>query len=386
MALFDIDNWREIGNALTSNMLRTVLTALGVFWGIFMLVLMLGSGNGLENGVTQNYAGEATNSFYVWARSTTVPYRGLPTGRRFDLNNRDTEAIRQQVPEVEVVAPTNQLGGYRGGNNVTRGVKAGAFNVMGDYPQILEVQAVRMTGGRFIDPLDIAERRKVAVIGSRVAEVLFEPGEDPIGQSIRINGVYFKVIGYFESMKPGEGSTEDAQRISIPFTTFQQAFNYGDRVGWYAITARSGVPASVAEEKVLSVLRKRHRIAGIGTLTAGVIGVSNIMLVIVRERTHEIGIRRALGATPLSIVGQIVLEAILLTSTAGYLGLVAGMVLVELAARFVTGAQMFINPYVSTASALQALAILVVAGTVAGLIPATRAIAISPVQALRSEG
>jgi len=420
--MFDLDHWREIYNALAGNKLRTALTAFGVFWGIFMLMIMVGAGTGLQNGVTQDFSDGATNSFYVWSQRTTLPYRGLPAGRSFELENQDIEAIKQHVPEVEVVAPRNQLGGYRGGNNVTHGTRSGAFSVMGDYPEIRVIQSVNIDSGRFLNQLDLEDRRKVAVIGSRVVEVLYEEGEEPVGDSVRINGVYFKVIGTFTTRQSGDDGDESASTIYVPFTTFQQAFNYGNSVGWFAVTSAPDVPASEAEAEVLALLRKRHRvrpdderglghynteveynkvqglftgirlliwIVGIGTLTAGVIGVSNIMLVIVRERTNEIGIRRAVGARPLSIMSQIILEAMMLTSLAGYVGLVAGVFLMEFISSMLTkmgaSTDVFLNPNVSLESALQALVILVFCGTLAGLIPAHRAIRISPVQALRAD-
>jgi putative ABC transport system permease protein len=418
--MFDLDHWREIYNALSANKLRTFLTAFGVFWGILMLMVMLGSGSGLENGVNRGFADSATNSFWVWSRSTSMPYRGLPSGRPLQLTNDDTAAIRDRVSEVEVLSPRNQLGGWRGGNNVLRGKHAGAFSVMGDYPQIMDVEPVRITRGRFLNRLDLEEKRKVAILGPRVVDVLFEPDEEPIGEYIRINGVYFKVVGLFRPIDADE--QQDEETIFVPFTTFQSAFNYGNRLNWFAITSQDGVPASVAEEKVLALLRQRHRvhpedrrafghfnleeeydkvqglfagiraliwIVGIGTLAAGVIGVSNIMLVIVRERTHEIGVRRAIGATPASVMGQIILEAILLTSVAGYLGLIAGMGAMDLTASMLSAdggqMQMFMNPGVDLNSAMQALVILIVAGTLAGTIPARRAVSVSPVDALRTD-
>lgn len=419
--MFDLDNWQEIWASLRKNKLRTLLTAFGVFWGIFMLVVMLGSGSGLENGVTADFGDGATNSFFVWSRRTSRPYAGLPPGRSFEMNNEDIGAL-EAMPETGVVAPRNQLGGYMGGNNVTRGVRSGGFSVMGDTPAILGIQAYRVDAGRFLNPLDLDEKRKVAVIGTRVREVLFDPGEDPIDQSIRIQGVYFKVIGVLSSAASGDRADRDAQTIFVPFTTFQTAFNYGNDVGWFAVTSAPGIPASVTEEKALALLKARHRvhpdddrafghfnleeeyqkieglfggigalvwIVGIGTLAAGVIGVSNIMLIIVKERTKEIGLKRAIGATPWAIRSQIVLEAIVLTALAGYFGLVAGVALVEgvRLALEASGNQaaMFKNPGVDLKDAFQALTILVVSGTLAGLVPAQRAVAISPVEALRSE-
>jgi len=419
--LWDLDQWREIRAALAHNRLRTGLTAFGVFWGIFLLMVMLGSGAGLRNGVMRDFAGNATNSVYIWTQRTQKPWAGMPAGRTFELDNSDVEAIRERIPDVETVAPRNQLGGFRGGNNVTRGARAGSFGVMGDYPEIIRIQPVRMERGRFLNHLDLEEVRKVAVIGTRVRDVLFEPGEDAVGQSILIRGVYFEVVGVFGPTQSGDDGDRQAQTIFVPFTTFQRAFNFGNDVGWLALTSLPDVRASVAEGKVLALLRSRHKVApddaralghynveadylktrglftgirllvwivGIGTLAAGAIGVSNIMLIIVRERTREIGIRRAVGATPAAVVSQIVLEAVILTGVAGYAGMVAGIALIEIVGRLLPpgdGTRMFANPDVGLGDAFQALAILVAAGVLAGLAPAQRALAVSPTVALRGE-
>lgn len=419
MNLLDRDHWREIYEALRGNKLRTFLTAFGVFWGIFMLMVMVGSGNGLQNGVNQGFSDGATNSVFIWSQRTSKPWRGLPAGRPLQLDLADAKAIREQVPDLAVVAPRNQLGGYGGGNNVTSGTKSGAFNVYGDYPEISKIQSIRLVSGRFLNRIDLDEKRKVAVIGSRVREVLFGAKDDPVGQEIRINGVYFKVVGLFKPPRSGGDADRDAQSIFVPFTIFQSAFNYGDRVGWFAITSAPGVPASVAQAQVLALLAERHRVApddkrafghfnledefgkiqglftgirtliwivGIGTLAAGVIGVSNIMLVIVRERTSEIGVRRAVGATPFAIMAQVVFEALVLTSLAGYIGLIGGMGVVDLVNRLLAHvpSEMFTNPEVAVTSALETLVIIIVSGILAGIIPARRAVKVSPVVALRN--
>jgi len=419
MSLIDSDHWREIYEALRGNKMRTFLTAFGVFWGIFMLMVMLASGNGLWNGVSQGFSEEATNSVFIWSQRTSKPWRGMPTGRSMQLDAADTVAITAQIGEAAVVCPRNQLGGFRGGNNVTRGTKAGAFSVMGDVPEITRVAPVHVVSGRFLNRLDLDERRKVAVIGPRVREVLFGKAEDPLNQAIRINGVTFRVIGMFQPKRTGGDRNEEVQTIFVPFSTFQSAFNFGDRVGWFALVSKPDVPASVVETKTLALLKDRHRVApddarafghynsevefnkvsglftgirglvwivGIGTLSAGVIGVSNIMLVIVRERTNEIGVRRAVGATPLSITAQIIFEALVLTTFAGYLGLVAGVGVVAVIGRAIAASpsEMFQNPEVPFESALLTLAILVASGILAGLIPARRAVKISPVEALRA--
>ncbi len=421
MVFFDLDHWSEIYASLAKNKLRTALTAFGVFWGIFMLMLLLGSGTGLRNGVTADFSGGAPNAFYVWTQRTTKPYKGLPPGRSFDFDNADIAAIRQYVPEAETIAPMNQLRGFRGGNNVVRGARSGGFQVMGVYPEVRRIEYMNLREGRFINPIDVDEARKVAVIGTRVREVLFAEDEPTIGGTVKINGVAFKVVGVFSPLARGEQAMREAEKIFLPFSTFQRAFNYGDEVGWFAITSRPDVPASLAENKVKALLKRRHRIhpgdtralgswnteveylkiqglfggirtlvwiVGIGTLAAGVIGVSNIMLIVVKERTKEIGLRRAIGATPASVTLQIVMESIALTGLAGYLGLLAGIGLVELVRLGLeqagANAQMFQNPGVSLGNAGAALAILVVSGALAGLIPARRAVAISPVQALHA--
>jgi putative ABC transport system permease protein len=420
MSFFDLDHWQEIKTALLRNRMRTALTAFGVFWGIFLLMVMLGSGVGLRNGVTRGFSGGATNSFFVWTQRTQKPYKGMQPGRTLELTNADVQAVKDKVPEVEVVLPSNQLGGFGGGNSVSRGRKSGAFEVHGDFPQIAVLQSFDLREGRFLNQLDVAEHRKVAVIGAHVKDVLFADGERVIGDAIEIRGVYFQVIGVFASRQTGDQATREEEQIYVPFPTFQRAFNFGDRVGWLSITSAASVPASVAEERVLTLLRERHTVApddarafghwnmeeefgkiqnlfrgisalvwlvGIGTLTAGAIGVSNIMLIIVKERTKEIGIRRAVGARPSAIVAQIVLESVILTSFAGYLGMVAGIVVITLVAKALPsgGNIMFTNPDVGVGDALQALAVLIGAGILAGLAPAQRALQVSPMLALRSE-
>jgi putative ABC transport system permease protein len=419
MSLIDRDHWREIYEALRGNKVRTFLTAFGVFWWIFMLMVMLASGNGLWNGVSQGFSEQATNAVYIWSQRTSKPWRGMPTGRAVQFDTGDVDAIRTQVAEASLICPRNQLGGFQGGNNVTRGTKSGAFSIMGDVPEFIFVHPLTITSGRFLNRIDLDERRKVAVIGTRVREVLFDRNEDPLNQSLRINGVTFRVIGTFKPIRPGGDNNEQTQQIVVPFTAFQSAFHYGDRVGWFALIPKDGAPGSALETKTLALLKERHRVApddtrafghynseiefgkitglftgiralvwivGIGTLSAGVIGVSNIMLVIVRERTNEIGVRRAVGATPLAITAQIIFESLVLTMLAGYLGLVAGVGVVEIISRAIAGnpSEMFQNPEVSFASALTTLAILIVSGILAGLIPARRAVKISPVEALRA--
>jgi len=415
--MFDSDSWQEIFATIKKNKMRTFLTCFGVFWGIFMLVVMIGSGNGLSNGIMQDFAGTATNSFFCWTQKTSKAYKGMKPGRNFNFNNEDTKAL-QLMPELAVVAPMNQLGDYRGTNNVMRGLKTGGFAVSGVYPELKKIEDIDVVKGRFLNKKDIDDKRKVAIIGDGVVEILFKKDENPIGDYIRINGVYFQVIGTTIPTSGGGKGNEQRNEVYIPFSTFQQAFNYGNIVGWYAVMAAEGVPASEAEEKALTLLRERHKVApddplgighwnmetefkkmsglfagisglvwivGIGTLLAGIIGVSNIMLIVVKERTKEIGIRRALGAPPIHIVKQLILESVFLTTVAGYLGLVLSILLMEGVASAIPKGEggMFTNPTIDLNVALIALGILIVAGAIAGFIPAKKAISIPPVEALR---
>ncbi|MCD4745305.1 MAG: ABC transporter permease [Bacteroidales bacterium] len=420
--MFDIDRWQEIYSALKKNKLRTFFTAFGVFWGIFMLIIMLGSGEGLQNGVNQGMGDMATNSLFMWTRRTTIPYKGFPRGRFFRFKNNDTKALIDNIPEIENIAPRLQGWGGDGNNNVIRKERTGAFTIQGDYPEYNIIDPVEIIKGRFINYNDIRDKRKVAVIGTRVFNEMFAPDEDPINQYLRIQGVYFKVIGMFKSKKNDQQADRENQQIFLPFTTLQKTYNYGDMVGWYSITAKKDFSVSLVEEKAKTLLKSRHNIApnddraigsfnvetefkkmtnlfagingliwivGIGTLLAGVIGVSNIMLIVVKERTKEIGIQRAIGATPINIISQIITESVFLTSIAGYFGLAIGVGVLELINYLLikTGADtsMFANPEVDFNKAITALIILIISGAFAGLIPAKRAVSIKPIDALRDE-
>jgi len=420
--LFSRDSWEEIIEALSSNWFRTVLTSFGVMWGIFILVILLAAGKGLENGVKQGFDGMATNSMFMWTQTATKPYKGLPKGRRFRYKIEDVEAIRQTVPNLRFISPRNQLGGFRGSNNVVRGLNTGAFNVYGDYPEIIEQQPMDITSGRFINYSDINEKRKVAIIGSGVRKALYEPNEEIIGTYIKINGVNFMVIGSYKK-KSNDGDAEENQKeIFVPFTAFSQAFNMGNNVGWMAITADDDSSITELKEQVFDVMKARHSIhpeddraighfdlyqeyskinglfsalnfvayfVGILVLLSGIIGISNIMLIVVKERTKEIGIRRAVGASPWSIRAQILLESIFLTIISGMAGIVLASGLLALVNNILEGMDtsdmMFANPSVNIGVVLIALAILIISGLLAGLIPAQNAIRIKPVDALRTE-
>lgn len=420
--MFDRDRWTEVYMALKSNKLRTFLTAFGVFWGIFMLIIMLGSGKGLENGVYNGMGDFATNSVFIWTQPTSKPYKGYKQGRRYHFTNQDTKAILDNIPEVKLLAPRIQARGGDGDNNVIRGLKTGAFSILGDVPDVNLIDPVTITDGRFLNQVDINDTRKVAVIGDRVIEVLFEKDEDPIGEYIKLNGVFFQVVGTFKSMhNQGWGEWQD-QCIFIPFTTLQKTYNYGNRVGHYSITSKDEYTATFVEEKVKALLKRRHSvhpdddraigsenvekefikinnlfmgiagliwIVGIGTLIAGIIGVSNIMLFIVKKRTKEIGIQRALGASPSMIISSILTESVVLTAIAGWFGLVFGVIILELLNKALESGggdnSMFTNPEVDFNVAIIALAILIFAGIFAGIIPAKRAMEVRPIEAIRDE-
>ena len=422
MGVFDRDKWQEIFHALKQNKLRTFFTAFGVFWGIFMLIIMLGSGKGLSNGASQGMGDMATNAMFMWTQQTTVPYKGFPRGRRYNFTNEDSKALRDNIQEIEYLAPRLQVGGRNGANNVVRGERTAAFRIQGDYPDFNKIDPCNIEKGRFINDLDIEDKRKNVVIGVRVLEEMFDKEEDPIGKYLRIQGVYFKVVGVFSSKKNDRQAEEENSQIFMPFTTLQQTYNYGNIVGWYSITAKEGYRASQVLEKAKELVKSRHSISpdddravgsfnleeefrkmttlftgidaliwivGIGTLLAGVIGVSNIMLIVVKERTKEIGVQRAIGATPFIIKSQIVLEAIILTTFAGYIGLTLGVLVLEGINNLLvsTGAStdMFNNPNVDFNKAISALVILIFSGALAGLIPAQRAVQMKPIDALRDE-
>jgi len=396
-----------------------VMTAWGVFWGTFMLVLMLGFGTGLEQGVQKNMLGFAPNNVYMWGNNTSKPFKGMPVGRwvRFDLD--DIAEIKKSVREVEAIAPRVQLGGWQDGNNITFGEKTANFAVMGEYPEFAHVEYVKMERGRFINQLDLQHRRKVAVIGANVQRILFPDGVDPLGEYIKIKGVHFQVVGVAGSERAGEQGDRDRNMVQVPFSTFQAAFNSGDRVGWFAARAKPGIDAQAFDEALRrSIARSRgldpsdkqavgsfntalpyRRVqtlfsgvrffiwfVSIATLLAGALGVSNIMLVSVKERTREFGVRKALGATPGVIVRQVLHEATVLTALAGYLGVVVGVLTLELSRRFVGGGQgPLAAPGVDLTAALIATLFLSASGIAAGIAPARHAARIQPVVALRSE-
>lgn len=414
--MFDLDKWEEIWLTVKKHKLRTGLTAFGVFWGIFMLVILLGAGNGLQNGVEGNFD-IAKNTVFVWTERTSLPYKGFQPNRSISLKNADIYAIRREISEVDVIAPRNFLDGEFA---ISRNKNSASFQVMGDYPEWNEVKPMWIVEGRFINPIDIKQRRKIAVIGDQVVKVLFDPEEDPMNQYIKIKGVNFKIVGIFRSKQRGEEGIRDAQTIHLPNTTMQLAFNMSDNIGWFAFLPDDGVPASIIEDKVRSLLAQRHHVhpddnqafgvanveeeykeiqglfagikgfswlVAIGTIIAGMVGVGNIMMIIVKERTQEIGIRKAVGARPISIITMIILESLVITGVSGYFGLLLGVGVIEginyALIEFGAESEFFANPEINFRVATSAIAVLLVTGTIAGLIPGTKAAGLNPVFALR---
>ncbi len=419
--MFNRDRWSEILEVLTSNWVRTLLTAFGVFWGIFILILLLAAGKGLENGIKSDFGDIATNTMFMWTQTVTKSYQGMAKGRQFSYRLQDVEDIWNNVDNLRFVSPRNQLGGFRGSANVVRGIETGAFDVYGDYPEIIKQEPMDIVEGRFINHNDIEDKRKVAIIGQGVKTSLYEKGEDILGTYIKINGVNFMVIGSYKKKASGGDSEEQQKQIYVPFTAFSQAFNRGDRVGWMAITAQDGTPITEIKSQIFDIVKKNHKIhpednravghfdlfeqynrveslflalkviayfVGTLVLLSGVIGVSNIMLIVVKERTKDIGIRRAVGATPAKIRAQILTESVFLTIIAGMAGITFGAFLIyglNYALEMSDPIDMFANPSVNLGVVTIALIILVVSGLLAGMIPAQTAIRLKPVDALRSE-
>lgn len=402
----------ELVTTLRRNKLRTFLTGLSVTWGTLMLVLLLGAGKGLENGILWEFRDDAVNSIWVFSGLTSVPFAGRGPNRDIRFKNDDYAALEREVPGIEHLSGRYWMWGEF---SVRRGERHSAFDVIGVHPDQRYLEKTLMTAGRYVNDRDIAERRKVAVIGSLVQAALFGR-EDPIGRIIEIRGLPYTVVGIFAD----EGGEAELRRIYVPLTTTQLVYNDPARIHTFGMTVgETDVKSSEAvEREVHRVLARRHQVAlndaralrtqnnlvrferisavfrwvngfvwfvSFGTLLAGMVSVSNIMLISVAERTREIGIRKALGATPLRLVGMVLAEAVLITSTAGYAGVVAGVALVEVAREKLTDAPFVRNPSVGIGVALQATALIVLAGAFAGFFPALRAARVSPVAAMREE-
>mgnify|MGYP001404962852 FL=1 len=418
--IFDYDTWQEIFGSIAKNKIRTVVTVIGVLWGIFIYITLSGSAKGLDNGFDREFQDMAMNSMFVWPQSTSIPYAGFKIGRSPRLTTQNVKTLKQQVPEIQYIAPRNARGVRSGppASVVYRDISR-TYNIYGDYPEYSEISTKKIyKGGRFINNADITNKRKVCVIGERTEKELFEEDENPVGKFIRIDNVYFQVIGVHK-YNPGGGFETDGD-IFIPFETFRNLYNTGDKVNWFVIAAYDNADVILVEKKVKKVLKRIHKISpdderafgsfnigevfnrikgfadgmtflslvvGLATIIAGVIGIGNILLISVKERTKELGVRRALGATPGEVRIQIVLESVFLTLIAGVLGIILGAAALATINFFTQDLAEFpyTNPTVPPLLVLGALLIMTVMGTLIGLIPAQRAVSIKPIDALREE-
>ncbi len=417
--IFDSDSWQEIFGSIKKSKLRTAITVIGVLWGIFLFITLLGSARGMENGFEKNFRNMATNSIFLWAQRTSMPNKGFQRGRRLQLKEQDALAIQREVPEIAFVAPRNVSGVFGDAPaRVKRKTNSKTYKLFGDYPILDNVNKVKLFNGRFINNTDIQEEKKVCVIGEQIVDELFEKGEEPVGDYLEINGSFFQIIGTYKQSSTNWFEADDS--ILIPFSTYRKIYNMADNIGWMVIAADDDADIVKVEKDVKTVLQRRHNVSfederafgsanfgemisrikgfvtglkfltwfvGISTLIAGVIAIGSILLITVKERTKEIGIRRALGATPRKIKGQIVLESVFLTLIAGILGIIfGGLVLWGLNNAFGDNDNFpFVNPTVNIPIAIGAVFALVTFGTLIGMIPAQRAVSIRPIEALREE-
>ncbi len=412
--LFSPDRWQEVFGTLGRNKLRTTLTAVSVAWGIFVLVFLLGLGRGLDNGMRKSFARDATNGVWVHANKTSVPYGGYDVGRTLMFDNSDFDRA-SKVEGLEHISGQHYIkGNRRGASMMSRyGSKANAFQVDAVHAATIHLQAHEITSGRFLTEADIAQRRKSAVIGQGVAQFLFS-GANPIGEWIVIGGVPFQVIGVFTD----PGGAEEERRIYVPISTAQLAYSGANKVGRLEFTVgdATGKEAQQIIDSVVGQLAEKHNfsptdkqavrvhsnveqferfsklfwmismfviVIGLGTLAAGVVGVSNIMMIAVKERTKEIGVRKALGATPSSIIAMILQEAVFLTGIAGLLGMAGGVALLELLGRLDN--EFIADPGIDLKIAIAATLFLVAAGALAGYFPARAAAKVNPITALRDQ-
>ncbi|MEO0572319.1 MAG: ABC transporter permease [Bacteroidota bacterium] len=417
--IFDRDTWIEIFQSIRKNKLRTFLTMIGVFIGIYIYIGLSGAAKGLDNGFEREFKSVARNSMFVWAQTTSVPYSGFKTGRQIQLKLPDAEVLKKQVPEIMALAPRNVRGIFGADPGlITRGLKSGNYSVFGDFPDFTKIATKRIyDGGRFINDDDIEQERKICVIGERTQKELFDEDEEPIGGYIVIDGVSFQVVGVHKFA--GGGPFDNDSDIFIPFTTYRKLYNTGENVSWFTIAAYDDADVVKVEEDIKATLRRIHRvdpkderaigsfnlgeafnrifgfsagltflslIVGVATILAGVIGIGNILLISVKERTKELGVRRAMGATPSEVRNQIIIESLVLTMLAGIIGIILGAATLKLIDSLTQGGDFpYTNPTVPIPFVIGSLFLMVVLGILIGLIPAQRAVSIRPIDALREE-
>lgn len=417
--LFDRNTWQEIFQSIRKNKLRTFLTMIGVFVGIYIYIGLSGASKGLDNGFERQFETIAKNSLFAWGQSTSMPYGGFKTGRRIQLKLGDVEVLYNRIPEIETIAPRNVKGIFGSSPGIiTRGLKSGNYAVYGDFPAFAEIATKKIyDGGRFINDEDIEQARKICVIGERTQKELFEEDENPIGGYIRIDNIYFQVVGVHK-FTPGGGFESDSD-IYIPFATFKKLYNTGDNVSWFTIAAYDDADVVKVEEDIKSVLKGIHNvnpkderafgsfnlgeifnkimgfssgmtflslIVGVACILAGIIGIGNILLISVKERTKELGVRRALGATPSEVRNQIIIEALVLTLLAGIIGIIFGALTLSIINSLTQGGDFpYTNPTVPVPYVIGSLLLMILLGVLIGLIPAQRAVSIRPIDALREE-
>jgi len=382
-------------------------------------IAMSGAAKGLDNGFERQFESVAMNSLFAWSQSTSKPYKGFRTGRRIQLKLSDIDVLKKRIPEIQYIAPRNATGVFGGSPALTvRGQKSGSYNVCGDFPVYTKIATKKIYDeGRFINQSDIDYNRRVCIIGERTKSELFEDDEEAVGSFVRINGIYFRVVGVHKFV-PGGGFESDSD-IFIPFTTFNRLYNKGDEVDFMSIAAFDDADIIQVEKDVKTVLKSIHQVdptderafgsfnlgevfgrikgfangltflslvIGVATILAGVIGIGNILLISVKERTKELGVRRALGATPAEVRNLILVESVFLTVISGVMGIILGAATLSLVNSLTEGSDFpYTNPTVPIPYVIGALALMVILGTLIGLIPAQRAVSIRPIEALREE-
>ncbi len=416
--MFDLDKWQEILYTINKNRLRTFVTGFCVGWGIFILIILMGFGRGFQNGVEYQFNDDAVNSIFINGGQTSIPYKGIQPGKRINFTNEDYEAIVERVSGVDHLTGRFYVGGEF---TVRFEDRYSSFNIRAVHPDHMYLEKSIITSGRYINEKDIREKRKVTVIGTKVIKVLF-PHTDPMGKYITVNNIKYKVVGTFKD----EASKNEAKVIYIPITTAQVAYGGGNRIHSLMLTVGDATAeeSAIIQDEIHKLLAEKHVfsteddravfmfnlleeyvkwmnifdairifLAGVGifTLIAGIVGVSNIMLIVVKERTREIGVRKALGATPFSIIGLFLMEALLITLVSGYVGMILGMFFLESGSLssmmdgFGFPMDFFKNPSVNFTNALVATLLLALSGTLAGYFPARKAAKIPPIEALRDE-
>lgn len=419
--LFSKDTWQEIYYSLKNNKLRTFLTMIGVGWGMFLYVVLLGAAKGLENGFEKLFSGFATNSIFLWAQNTTIPFDGFPKGRPMELHLSDIPYLQKKISEIDYISPQNTRGNFgTPGEQMSRSGKSATYTLIGDYPIGNRISQKKLIFGRYINDADVSGNKNVVVIGEEVYKNFFDSkkNENPIGKSINIKGLFFNVIGVFRVKKGG--GMENDRSVFIPLSAFTKMYNDGDKVGSFAIVSKPNADLATVEDRVKSELKSRYHaspedtnafgsfnlgkefakltgflsgmqlltiVVGVLTILAGVIAISNILLITVKERTKEIGIRRALGAKPAEVRNQILLESVVITLTSGIIGFMLGIFLLMMLNLMTQNQDSFpfYNPTVDYGNVFAAMSIMVFLGLVIGLIPAQRAVQIKPIEALRTE-